>query len=155
MARKKDTTEEVVDGSVPLKNNKHELFCNLAVADTNGKAYQMVYDPECKDKVVSAHHRVNASKLLTKANIKARYDYLIKQYTDNAHISVKERLATVSRNLEKAEEEGNHTAINAYLNTISKMLGEDVSRIDMTSSSDITVTKNDIKEVMEDFDGDF
>lgn len=64
------------DPSLPLKNAKWEMFAQSYVLYLNGvQAYQAVYPKNKKPQVA----KVNASQLLAKEEIRARYEYLLKQ----------------------------------------------------------------------------
>lgn len=64
-------SDSVLDGSSPLKNARHEAFAQ-SVADGNASsdAYREVY------KVKASVARANAARLLAKASVRARVDFL-------------------------------------------------------------------------------
>lgn len=72
--------DPTIDGSKRLKNKNHEKVAQLYINKTGNdyECYQKVYG--CQLKAA----KVNMSKLLTKANFKARVDFLNKKHVDKA-----------------------------------------------------------------------
>ena len=74
VSESKKKKKKVFDPGRPLRTRKHEEFCQALIRDnkTQTQAYQVVYGQNVPDEVA----RVNASRLLTTANVKKRIDFL-------------------------------------------------------------------------------
>lgn len=78
------------DKNKRLKNKNHERFCQEYVKnERNGaKAYSIVYGKKKEDVA-----KVNASRLLTYANVKGRIEGLLEEIKNNNDIEVSEIIA--------------------------------------------------------------
>lgn len=103
----------------PLKNPRHERFCQyLYEGHVASEAYKLAgYKAE------DAAARANASRLITKANIKERLKALQERGQKSADITVQSLTERYMKNIEAAESNGqNGTAIKG-LDSLAKLHG--------------------------------
>lgn len=150
---------EEYDGSVPLVDNKEELFVQACIESFGNKtkAYKATFGDE------SSHVRTMASRyFVANVNIKVRYDYLVQEGLKSAALSVEERLNEIREQMYVAMEEGNHNAYKGYHELIMKLQGEGVQKVDITSNgkevnngTNVTVDSDAINKALDKFKEEF
>jgi hypothetical protein len=88
-------TDQNYDGSTPLPDSQHEAFAqnlfNQGEGQSVTEAYHLAY-PDCKRGAA----KVSGSRLLTKANVKARVQWLKAQIATSKILSVQRRKELMS-----------------------------------------------------------
>ena len=115
---KQDKTD--YDGSTPLKSIMQEMFVtNLLKGLHQNEAYKKAY-PSCKQESTAI---VNGSKLLTKANVKARLDYKRADIAEKTDITVgycRRELLDIAK---EARERGKLTVAKSCIDSLLKTIG--------------------------------
>ncbi|WP_315114525.1 terminase small subunit [uncultured Clostridium sp.] len=120
-------------------NDKQRLFCIEYLKDLNGlQAYKRAYGEELDDNTC----KVNASKLLTNANVKKYINDLLDEYRDNIDVTVGEIVANIkTMAFDKDARYSDRIKASELLAKYKQMLIE---------KKEITVNDNNINITLED-----
>ena len=137
-----------------LDNARHERFIqNIVKGMSQRQAYKEVYNADYDDNAIDN----KASELFRRGEVQARYKEIMQELEDKSIMSAKERmkwLSDVIRDIQRDEiyvknNEGDEVLMgskNADINTkikaldtLNKMSGEYITKIDADVNSDVTI----------------
>lgn len=147
--------------ALPLKNKKHELFCQncLSMTPTNAYAEVIAEKHSTRNTIRSC-----ASRLRTRPLIDQRVNHLLKDTLKAIGLEKDMRYRMIERSLDHAIKENDHTHVIKYMELLEKMDGGKTC-IDITTNDEtinqpinnipVVIDKDVIQSTIDKFNDDF